>query len=203
MIKRICAYLLLAATTMGIIGAGCLLGLYLWASDGLPSITKVSDYRAPQVTTVYARDNSIMGYLFREKRFLVNLETMPDHLYKAFMAAEDSRFFEHEGVDYQAIARAFLANMREGGTKEGGSTITQQLVKRLLLTPEKSYERKFKEAILAYRLENYLTKDQILYLYLNNIYLGNSSYGVEAAARTYFAKHVDQLTLAESAVLAG
>lgn len=202
MIKRICAYLLLAATTMGIIGAGCLLGLYLWASDGLPSITKVSDYRAPQVTTVYARDNSIMGYLFREKRFLVNLETMPDHLYKAFMAAEDSRFFEHEGVDYQAIARAFLANMREGGTKEGGSTITQQLVKRLLLTPEKSYERKFKEAILAYRLENYLTKDQILYLYLNNIYLGNSSYGVEAAARTYFAKHVDQLTLAESAVLA-
>ena len=201
--KRILIYLALTGTTLGIAAACGMLGLYLWASDGLPSITKVSDYRAPQVTTVYARDNSIMGYLFREKRFLVNLELMPAFLPKAFLAAEDARFFEHEGVDYQAIARAFLANVREGGTSQGGSTITQQLVKRLLLTPERSYERKFKEAILAYRLENYLTKEQILYLYLNHIYLGNSSYGVEAAARTYFSKHVDELTLAEAAVLAG
>ncbi len=200
--KKVLFYLLLGCTTLGIAAACSLFALYIWTSDGLPSITKVSDYRAPQVTTVYARDNSIIGYLFREKRFLVNLDAMPDHLYKAFMAAEDSRFFEHEGVDYQAIMRAFMANVREGGSSQGGSTITQQLVKRLLLSPEKSYERKFKEAILAYRLENYLTKDQILYLYLNNIYLGNSSYGVEAAARTYFAKHVNQLTLAESAVLA-
>ena len=201
--KKILTYCILGCTTLGILGSCALLGLYIWASEGLPSITKVSDYRAPQVTTVYARDGSIMGYLFREKRFLVNLEAMPDHLYKAFMAAEDSRFFEHEGVDYVAIARAFLANLKEGKTSEGASTITQQLVKRLLLSPEKSYERKAKEAILAYRLENFLTKDQILYLYLNNIYLGNSSYGVEAAARTYFAKHVDKLTIAESAVIAG
>lgn len=201
--KKLLTFIILGFTTLGIIGGCALFGLYIWASDGLPSITKVSDYRAPQVTTVYARDGSIMGYLFREKRFLVNLETMPTYLYKAFMAAEDSRFFEHEGVDYVAIARAFIANVKSGGTKEGASTITQQLVKRLLLSPEKSYERKFKEAILAYRLENYLTKDQILYLYLNNIYLGNSSYGVEAAARTYFAKHVDKLTIAESAVIAG
>lgn len=200
--KKIIFYPLLVLTSLGIIGACAVFALYIWVSEDLPSITKVSDYRAPQVTTVYARDGSIMGYLFREKRFLVNLEAMPDYLYKAFMAAEDSRFFEHEGVDYQAIARAFIANVRDGDSSQGGSTITQQLVKRLLLSPEKSYERKFKEAILAYRLENYLTKDQILYLYLNNIYLGNSSYGVEAAARTYFAKHVDQLTLAESAVLA-
>ena len=144
-----------------------------------------------------------MGYLFREKRFLVNLDVMPAFLAQAFLAAEDARFFEHEGVDYQAILRAFVINMREGGSSQGGSTITQQLVKRLLLTPEKSYERKFKEAILAYRLENYLTKEQILYLYLNHIYLGNSSYGVEAAARTYFGKHVEALTMAEAAVLAG
>jgi penicillin-binding protein 1A len=201
--KKLLFYCLLGFTSLGILAGCAAFGLYLWASEGLPSITKVSDYRAPQVTTVYARDGSVIGYLFREKRFLVNLDLMPTYLSKAFMAAEDSRFFEHEGVDYQAIARAFMTNIREGGTSQGGSTITQQLVKRLLLSPEKSYQRKFKEAILAYRLENYLTKDQILYLYLNNIYLGNSSYGVEAAARTYFAKHVNQLTLAESAVLAG
>jgi penicillin-binding protein 1A len=201
--KRIFAYLLVAASTLGIMGVCGLIGLYLWASDGLPSITRVSDYRAPQVTTVYARDGSVMGYLFREKRFLVNLDLMPAFLPKAFLAAEDARFFEHEGVDYQAILRAFMINMRDGGSSQGGSTITQQLVKRLLLTPEKSYERKFKEAILAYRLENYLTKEQILYLYLNHIYLGNSSYGVEAAARTYFGKHVEALTLGEAAVLAG
>jgi penicillin-binding protein 1A len=202
MLRRIVIYCLIIATTFGIIAACGLFGLYMWAAGDLVSITKVSDYRAPQVTTVYARDKSIIGYLFREKRFLVNLETMPGYLPKAFLAAEDARFFEHEGVDFQAIIRAFLINMREGGASQGGSTITQQLVKRLLLTPERSYERKFKEAILAYRLENYLSKEQILYLYLNHIYLGNSSYGVEAAARTYFAKHVGELTIAESAVLA-
>ena len=199
--KKILTYLAIAATTLGIIAAGALFALYLWASNDLVSITKVSDYRAPQVTTVYARDGSIMGYLYREKRFLVNLDTMPDHLSKAFLAAEDARFFEHEGVDYKAIVRAFIDNLK-GDSISGGSTITQQLVKRLLLTPEKTYERKFKEAILAFRLENYLTKEQILYLYLNHIYLGNNSYGVEAAARTYFGKHVEALTIAESAVLA-
>lgn len=201
--KRILIYLGISITTLGIIAACGLVGLYLWASDGLPSITKVSDYRAPQVTTVYARDNSIMGYLFREKRFLISLDNVPDFVPKAFLAAEDGRFFEHEGVDIQAIIRAFLTNLREGGISSGGSTITQQLVKRLLLTPKRDYERKIKEAILAYRLERYLTKEQILYLYLNHIYLGNSSYGLEAAARTYFAKHAPDLTLAEAAVLAG
>ncbi|MDL2316709.1 PBP1A family penicillin-binding protein, partial [Desulfovibrio sp. OttesenSCG-928-A18] len=200
--KRFFHYLLLGLTSLGILGAFALVGLYLYISKDLPSITKVSDYRAPQVTTVYARDGSIMGYLFREKRFLVNLEQMPDYLPKAFLAAEDARFFEHRGVDYKAIARAFVANVREGGTAQGGSTITQQLVKRLLLTAERSYKRKLKEAILAYRLESYLSKEQILYIYLNHIYLGNSSYGVEAAARTYFAKHVNELSLAEAAVLA-
>ncbi|MDR0339262.1 MAG: PBP1A family penicillin-binding protein, partial [Desulfovibrio sp.] len=200
--KKILIYLALAVTSLGIIAAFALFGLYMWASHDLVSITKVSDYRPAQVTTVYARDGDIMGYLFREKRFLVNLDNMPAHLPKAFLAAEDARFFEHEGVDYQAIVRAFLINMKERDIKGGGSTITQQLVKLLLLTRAKTYERKLKEAILAFRLENYLTKEQILYLYLNHIYLGSHSYGVEAAARTYFGKHVDQLTVAESAVLA-
>ena len=201
--KRILAYLLVFLTTLGIIGACSLFALYIWASEGLPSITKVQDYRPAQVTTVYARDKSIMGYFFREKRFLVNLDNMPSFLPKAFLAAEDARFFEHQGVDFQSIIRAFRDNLREGSTGSGGSTITQQLVKRLLLTPEKTYKRKLKEAILAYQLEKYLDKEQILYIYLNQIYLGNSSYGVEAAARTYFGKHVNELTLAEAAVLAG
>ena len=202
LLKRTLKYCVLAGATLGIIGTGCLFGLYIYMAEDLPSITKISDYHIPQVTTVYARDNSIMGYLFREKRFLTSLDHMPPYLPQAFLAAEDARFFQHEGVDYQAIAAAFLTNIKEGGTSRGGSTITQQLVKRMLLSPEKSYERKFKEAILAFRLEKYLTKEEILYLYLNLIYLGNTSYGVEAAARTYFAKHASQLTLAEAAVLA-
>ena len=203
-LKRILFYAALSLTTLGLLGAGGLFGLYVWASRDLPSITKVSDYRLPQVTTIYARDGSIMGYFFREKRFMVNLEQMPQHLPLAFLAAEDTRFYEHPGVDVIAIARAFVGNLKSGGhAKQGGSTITQQVIKRLLLTPERSYERKLKEAILAYQLEKYLTKDQILYIYLNQIYLGNSSYGVEAAARTYFGKHVAELTVAESAVLAG
>jgi penicillin-binding protein 1A len=202
-IKRLCFFALLALTSLGLLGAGGLFALYLWVSKDLPSITKVSDYRPPQVTTVYARDGSIMGYFFREKRFLVNIEQMPRHLPLAFLAAEDARFFDHPGFDLKAIIRAFITNLQAGAPKGGASTITQQVIKRLLLTPERSYERKLKEIILAYRLEKYLTKEQILYIYLNQIYLGNSSYGVEAAARTYFAKHVEDLSLAESAVLAG
>ncbi|MCL1939128.1 MAG: PBP1A family penicillin-binding protein [Desulfovibrionaceae bacterium] len=202
LIKQTLKYLVLAGTTLGIIGASSLFGLYMYMAEDLPSITRVSDYHIPQVTTVYARDNSIMGYLFREKRFLTTLDAMPPHLPQAFLAAEDTRFFAHDGVDYQAIARAFVVNLKEGESTQGGSTITQQLVKLMLLSREKSYERKFKEAILAFRLEKYLTKEEILYLYLNLIYLGNSSYGVEAAARTYFAKHASELTIAESAVLA-
>ena len=201
-IKALMKYAALGVCTLGIIGACCLFGLYLYMAEDLPSITKISDYHIPQATTVYARDGSIMGYLFREKRFLTSLDQMPQHLPQAFLAAEDTRFFEHEGVDYQAIARAFVANIKEGDATQGGSTITQQLVKLMLLDSTKSYERKFKEAILAFRLEKYLTKEEILYFYLNLIYLGNSSYGVEAAARTYFAKHANQLTIAESAVLA-
>jgi len=203
LIKRTLKYLMLTGVTLGIASAGSLFILYMYMAEDLPSITKISDYHIPQVTTVYARDGSIMGYLFREKRWLVSLDKMPPHLVQAFLAIEDARFFTHQGVDYRAIIRALRANVQEGDTTQGGSTITQQLVKRMLLTPVKSYERKFKEAILAFRLEKYLTKEEILYLYLNMIYLGNNAYGVEAAARTYFGKHVGELTLAESAVIAG
>ena len=196
----VCA-VLFALAGIGIAGGSIM--LYMWASDGLPGFKKITDYRPPLVTTVYARDGQVLGYFYREKRFLVRLDEMPPHLAKAFIAAEDSSFYEHEGVDLTAIGRAMYKNLQAGGIKQGGSTITQQIIKRLLLTSEKSYERKIKEAILAYRLERYLTKDEILTIYLNQIFLGARSYGVEAAARTYFGKHVKDLTLAESAVLAG
>ena len=201
--KRILSYILLTTTTFGILGICAVIGLYIWFGKDLPSITRVHDYRPAQVTTIYARDNSILGYFFREKRFLINLDQMPRHLIDSFLGAEDSSFYTHHGVDIKAIVAAFVVNLKEGDVKRGGSTITQQVVKRLLLTSEKSYERKVKEAILAYRLEKYLTKEEILYIYLNQIYLGNSSYGVEAAARTYFGKNAKDLTLGESAVLAG
>jgi penicillin-binding protein 1A len=201
--KRILFFMLICLTTLSIFGGIAVFGLFVYASRDLPSITQVQDYRPAQVTTVYARDGSIMGYFAREKRFLINLEDMSPYLAKAFVAIEDHRFYEHEGIDFHAIMRAFIVNVMKLSVREGASTITQQLVKQLLVGPEKSLLRKIREALLAYDLEKYLTKEQILYIYLNHIYLGNSSYGVEAAARTYFAKHAKDLTLAECAVLAG
>ncbi|MDE7012713.1 MAG: transglycosylase domain-containing protein, partial [Mailhella sp.] len=128
---------------------------------------------------------------------------MSPHLPHAFLAVEDSEFYDHPGVNIAAIFRAFIANMKSGNISQGGSTITQQIVKRLMLTPEKSYERKLKEAILAYRLEKQLSKDDILTIYLNQIFLGSNAYGVEAAARTYFGKHASELSIAECAMIAG
>ncbi|AGW13123.1 penicillin-binding protein 1A [Megalodesulfovibrio gigas] len=169
----------------------------------LPEFDKVMDYRPPLVTMVYARDGELMGMFGREKRFLAPLAQIPAHVVNAFLAAEDSAFYEHEGVDLQAIFRAFSKNVAAGGIVQGASTITQQVIKRLLLTSEKSYIRKAKEAILAYRLERRLTKNEILSIYLNDIFLGAGAYGVEAAARIYFGKHVTDLTLSEGALLAG
>ncbi|OGL41603.1 MAG: hypothetical protein A2161_10495 [Candidatus Schekmanbacteria bacterium RBG_13_48_7] len=166
-------------------------------------VKKIKDYNPNLVTTVYSRDGQILGKLFREKRFLIELKDMPQYLIKAFLAAEDSAFYEHEGVDPAAIFRAFFKNVEAGDIVQGGSTITQQVVKQLVLGSEKSYARKLKEAILAYRLEKILGKDEILSIYLNEIYFGAGAYGVEAAALTYFSKHTKELNLVESALLAG
>ncbi len=127
----------------------------------------------------------------------------PQLLIQAFVSAEDSNFFQHQGIDLVSILRAAVKNVLAGGIVQGGSTITQQVAKSLLLTPEKKFSRKFKEAILAWRMEKKLSKDDILYLYLNQIYLGHGAYGVEAAAENYFDKNVEDLSLAECAMLAG
>ena len=177
--------------------------LFYWASRDLPSYTSIADYSPPQATTILARDGSILGTLAHEKRYVITLDEMSRFMPLAFLAAEDDSFYQHMGVDPIAIARAAINNFKKGKPGQGGSTITQQLIKQLLLSSERSYVRKMKEAILAYRLEKYLSKDEILTIYLNQIYLGEHSYGVEAAARTYFGKHASDITLAESAFIAG
>jgi len=177
--------------------------LYREFNTSLPPVEKLLDYRPPVATRVFADDGTLIGEFFFEKRYLTPIYKVPKPVQLAFVAAEDQNFFQHTGVDVQSIVRAALTNYQAGTTRQGGSTITQQVVKSLLLTPERSYERKLKEMVLAFRLEKQFTKEEILYLYLNQIYLGNGAYGVQAAALEYFGKDVAEITLAEAALLAG
>ncbi|BBD07072.1 penicillin-binding protein 1A [Desulfovibrio ferrophilus] len=186
-----------------ILAAALVGGMYYWASLDLPDFKRITDYNPPLVTTVYARDNRVLGYFYKERRFLVTIDELPNHVSRVFLAAEDSGFYEHEGVDLLAIFRAFVKNLQAGHVVQGGSTITQQVIKSLLLTPERSYKRKIKEGILAYRLERFLTKDEILTIYLNQIFFGARAYGIESAARTYFGVHAKDLSVAQAALLAG
>lgn len=169
----------------------------------LPRVDSLTDYKPPIVSQVYGDDGTLVGEFYLERRIVVPLNKMPRKLIQAFVAAEDANFYSHKGIDYFGIVRAAVKNLLSGRKKEGASTITQQVTKSMLLTPEKSYARKIKEAILAKRMEERLSKDEILYLYLNQIYLGGGAYGVQAAAETYFGKNVEQLNLAEVAILAG
>lgn len=178
-------------------------GTYLYFTLDLPKISSLRDYEPPIVTQVFSHDGQLIGEFFSERRIVVPLSQIPQTLMNAFIAAEDSRFYRHPGVDLLSVIRAVFKNIEAGAIVQGGSTITQQVTRSLLLTREKSFSRKMKEAILAYRIDNSLTKDQILHIYLNQIYLGNGAYGVEAAAQAYFGKHVQELNLAECALLAG
>ncbi len=198
---------LIALAALGLIAAAGAGGAAWWAlrhfSQDLPGIAALQNYRPPLVTTVYASNGEKIAEFYKERRFPAPLEKMPKHLIHAFVAAEDARFFSHPGVDIRSIARAAIQNWKAGRVVQGGSTITQQVAKYFLLTPERSYRRKIREAILALRIEDTLPKEKILYLYLNQIYLGHAAHGVQAAAENYFGKNVDQLALAESAMLAG
>ncbi len=169
----------------------------------IPDIRSVAHYTPDQATVIYDRHGSMVDRIFVENRTVIPLESMSPFLPDAFVSAEDGRFFEHPGLDLFSVLRAFINNIRSGAKSQGGSTITQQVAKSLLLTPEKSYLRKFKEAVLAWRIDKLLTKKEILYIYLNQIYLGEGAHGVEAAAQRYFKKSAAQLTLGECALLAG
>jgi penicillin-binding protein 1A len=186
-----------------VVGLAGAVGVYYHVSQDLPKITKLTDYRPPVITSVYSDDGRKIAEFFKERRIVIPISEMPDLLIKAFIAAEDSRFFKHGGIDIVSIIRAFIKNLEAGQIVQGGSTITQQVTKSFLLTPERSYTRKLKEAILAYRIDRAFSKEEILFLYLNQIYLGHGAYGVEAAAENYFGKSAKELSLAECAVLAG
>lgn len=188
---------------VAIMGAMASAGVYLYLSKNLPKIISLTQYHPPIITTVYSDDGRTIAEFFEERRIIKPLEEMPLELINAFIAAEDSRFYKHKGIDFYSILRAFFKNLEAGTIVQGGSTITQQVTKSFLLTPQKTYTRKIKEAILAYRIDKAFNKKEILYLYLNQIYLGHGAYGVEAAAENYFGKSITDLNLAECAILAG
>lgn len=195
--------LLLVAAVAGlvaVVGAG--FALYARYARDLPPIIPFEAHTFEGVTTFLADDGDVIGELFEERRILLPYEKIPRKLLLAFLAVEDKRFFSHEGIDLRGVLRAALSNLRAGGVVEGGSTITQQLAKQTL-GRDKTLTRKVREAIFARRLEDRYTKEQILLLYLNKIYLGHNSYGVQAAAQNYFRKNVWELSLGEMAMIAG
>ena len=198
-IKIFIAVMMIFITSLTVFG----LAFYFYFTHDLPSIETLKNYKPSTVTKIFSEEGEAIGEFFYEKREVVSLDRVPNHLIQAFVAGEDARFFQHKGLDYLAILRALFKNIFSGEIVQGGSTITQQVVKSLLLSPEKSFARKIREAILAYKIEKYLTKEEILFLYLNQIYLGHGAYGVAAAAESYFGKTVEELNIAESALLAG
>ncbi len=197
--KKLILSLCAVAFLMIVVGATTL----FYISSNLPQIVTVEDYEPLLVSEVYDRNNEKIGNFFREKRTLVPFNEIPPMIIDAFISAEDSQFYEHSGINYISIFRAFIANLRAGRKVQGGSTITQQTAKSILLSPEKTIIRKIKEAILAQRMEAHLSKEDILYLYLNQIYFGQGAYGIKEAAKTYFRKDINELSLGEVAVLAG
>ncbi len=199
MVLKMCSWILGISLLLALAGAGFLYSLL----NGLPSISSLKDYRPSIITRVYADDDQLIDEFYLEDRKVVKVTDLPKFVIQAFVAAEDARFFRHKGIDFQGIIRAFFKNMEAGAIVQGGSTITQQVAKALFLSPEKKYIRKFKEAILAYKIDKYLKKYEILNLYMNHIYLGHGTYGIEAASTRYFGKSAEQLTLPEAALLAG
>lgn len=185
---------------LGATGAGF---FYVTFVRDLPDLTSVADYEPALTSHVYDRNGQPIGSFFKERRQITPFAEIPEQVIQAFIAAEDASYFEHEGIDFKAILRAAWSNVSGDGGTQGASTITQQTVKTLLLTPEQTYTRKIREAILARRLEQHFTKQEILFLYLNQIYFGHGAYGVGAAARSYFDKEVGELDVGEIALLAG
>ena len=194
---------------LGLVGAVVAAGtaafvFWMYGRDpSLPDYHRLSDYHPKQVTEITDANDRRIGEVYSERRTVVAYDKVPAIVVDSFVAAEDQTFWTHGGVDYWGMFRALVANLRAGHTRQGASTITQQVVKTFLLSPERTFKRKIEEIILARRLETQLTKQEIMSLYMNQIYFGHGRYGVEEAARFYFGKHVGQLNVGEAAVLAG
>lgn len=208
MIKKFFKFLLVFCLTLGVVGSciGAGVGYYFYHryTRDLPQIETLKDYRPKAVTSIYASDGTLIAEAYDEpcRRYPVDIKDIPIMVRHAFLAAEDADFYNHPGIDFVSILRAAYKNIVHGKARQGASTITQQTVKSLLLTREKSIERKVKEAILSYRLERYLSKDEIFSIYLNEIFLGSAACGVKAAAKMHFHKDLNQLSIPEAAFLA-
>lgn len=196
-------YLFILAVFCILLGAGSIYGLYKFVEPQLPDVATLKDVRLQIPMQIYSADGELMAQYGEKRRIPVTLAQMPPEMVKAFIATEDSRFYEHHGVDPVGIFRAASVALFSGHATQGASTITQQLARNFFLSPERTLMRKIKEVFLAIRIEQLMSKDEILELYLNKIYLGYRAYGVGAAAQVYFGKTVDQLTLSEMATIAG
>ena len=201
--KGLLVKIFIALLSIGIL-AGVSAGVvFTYLNLDLPKIEKLQDYRPNLASQILSKDGYVLTELGLERREIVEIKDVPARVINAFLAAEDDKFFEHKGVDYFGLARAMLANFKAGKVVQGGSTITQQVAKSLLLSSERSITRKVKDFILAQRIEEKLSKQEILYLYLNQVYLGGGYYGIKAAAHGYYNKELKDISVAEAAMLAG
>ncbi len=201
--SRVFRWIFSSMIVVGLLAGVCAAGFLAWLIHESPSVDTLKDYRPSTTTRIYSDRNEVIDSFYAEDRRVVPIAEVPDVVIKAFVAGEDARFFQHEGLDLIGIFRAFVKNMIAGEIVQGGSTITQQVARSLYLSPERTFTRKIREAILAYKIDRYLKKQEILELYLNHIYLGHGAYGIEAAAQSYFGKSARSLTLPEAAMLAG
>jgi penicillin-binding protein 1A len=205
LIVRFTGFLFAAGTILFLVGGAAIAGIFWHYSKDLPDYSQLQDYEPPVMTRMHAADGELLGEYARERRLYLPIQAVPKLVINAFLAAEDKNFYEHGGIDYSGMARAVLLYAKNFGSNrrpQGASTITQQVAKNFLLTNEVSFTRKIKEALLAMRLERAYSKDKILELYLNEIYLGFGTYGIAAASLVYFDKSVNELTVAEAAYLA-
>lgn len=193
----------IVVTLLGGILCGAAAGAFIGLTRDLPQIQSLESFAPSTVTRIFSEDQQLLAEIYLEKRDPVPLSAIPKHLTSALIATEDRKFFRHSGVDLKAVVRAAIKDIMAGEFKEGASTITQQLAKTLFLTPRKTLVRKIKEAVLAFQLERRYTKNEILALYLNQVYFGSGAYGVQSAAQIFFGKSLQDLTLAECALVAG
>jgi len=205
LLLRFFGWIFAVGTVVFLVGVAGAAGLFWHFSKDLPDYSQLQDYEPPVMTRVHAGDGSLLAEYATQRRLYLPIQAIPKLVTSAFIAAEDKNFYEHGGLDFQGIARAMLFMAQNYGTgrrPQGASTITQQVAKNFLLTNEASFERKIKEALLALKIERTYSKEKILELYLNEIYLGLGAYGVAAASLLYFDKSVHELTPAEAAYLA-
>ena len=195
--KRVILSFIIISAFIGFAG-----GFLYWTLSDLPNVKLLEEYSPLESSRVYSSDGKVLAELYVERRTFIPYYQIPDHLKKAFVSVEDVRFYTHPGVDIVGIVRAMWHDLKAGSVVEGGSTITQQLARMLFLKPEKSLQRKLKEAALSIKIEQRYTKDEILGMYLNQAYFGTRAYGIEAASETYFGKPAKDLTIAEAALLA-